>query len=87
MKLEFQAKLFNKTFDTKYLTIVVAEEVNQARLDKFYAERMALMKEVQALDEGIKSGAQSGNFEHRIESGLVSTSQYPYYSTVSVAMQ
>ena len=89
MKLEFQAKLFNKTFDVAYLTIVVAEEVNQARLDKMYAERIAILKAAQAEqdDQGIESGVRDGNLERRSESNLVSASHYPYYSTVPVAMQ
>lgn len=88
MKLEFQAKLFNKTFDTSYLTIVVAEEVNQARLDKHYAERVALIKEAQVIEnEGTKIGVRDGNLERRRESELVIATQYPYYSTVPATMQ
>ena len=89
MKLEFQAKLFDRTFDTAYLTAVVAEEVNQGRLDKMYAERIAILRAAQSDqdDQGIKIGVRDGNLERRRESELVIASQRPYYSTVPATMQ
>lgn len=89
MKLDFQSKIFNKDFDTDYLTIVVAEEVNQCRLDKMYAERIAILKSAQAeqCEQSIKSGAQIGNFEHRHEGNSMNASQCPYYSTAVTTMQ
>ena len=89
MKLEFQANLFNKTFDTAYLTAVVAEDVNQGRLDKMYAERIAILKAIQSEqeNEGIRIGVRDGNLERRRESELDFATQRPYYSTVPATMQ
>lgn len=96
MKLNFQSELFHREYDTAYLTAVVAEQVNQNRLDALYADIARLQSEAlaakhryEAMDEqGIKMGltkiaARPGQKDN----GGNSFSNCPHYSTVPTTMQ
>lgn len=45
MKLDFQSRLFGKTFDDDYRAQVIAEIINQNRLDALYQERQEIRDE------------------------------------------
>jgi len=96
IKLNFQSELFHREFDAAYLTTVVAEQVNQNRLDALHAYNARLQSEAleakrmyEVMDElGIKMGlteiaARTGQKDN----GGNSFSDYLHYSTVPSTMQ
>ena len=92
MKLEAQSRILGRTFDSDYLTIVVAEQVNQQRLDAYYEDVIECIKIFREMakeqdDLGEKCGLQDGNPGDRGESDARTSALHPYYSTVPTALQ
>ncbi len=96
MKLNFQSELFHRDFDAAYLTTVVAEVVNQNRLDALYADIARLQSEALAAKRaydmmdalGIKMGlTEIAALSGQRENGGNSFSDCPHYSTVPTTLQ
>ena len=94
MKLTFQSELYHKDFDDQYLTVVVAEQVNQQRLDAYYEDlveclRMAREEFNKPDNLGKRGGLQDGNLGDREERDAfdATSSLDPYYSTVPETTQ
>ena len=91
MKLDFQNDLFKRNYGDDYLAILIAETVNQNRLDAYHKERDEIFKEFLRLaqeqqvneeQEWVQKMANDSGVSCAVVRELVNVLGYPYCITL-----